>query len=756
MRISHARLRDHLRELTELRAAGAREHAPELLSLPDDREIVHSYLDAAQAIAPDADSPSGLLPRIHWLLRLLEQDGLEAVSEPALRELNSLCSRLMTQDAGERPQALLRELFALLRRADLPRSLAVTELVGSVGALTVGSGDPDLVAVLVDEVSGFDFDYSGFSGFTSEWGVRVSPAHLRSVRMYLRMIEADPLLASPLIAALVVHLRLGGVFIHDTDLFQRDISSLLGCEVGPVYLLVKQLLKVFPVYFNQIGAEGELRASSTRLDEIEERRDPLCHFLRKQSHVECNPLLAPFADAIFRFWVTGDPAPLGRFIPEEVMEDLLAPDRVGAGTSAVAKRLAEREGGVDRVLALEPADVDIRLGGIPDADPIGREKVSLLFRVRREIQRKYALDHADALHRLRQFHRVDPRLIGAMEEALGRDQLETALDALLSILERLQEIILSPGPVEASEDIYFKRHIAVGIPSMYGSYREDRFEAAGLSFRLESLAGALFERVIADEELGALDRDGLRAVARWLHLLLRALRIDGYRAQGLAHCLSMLDQAVETDGVTGRPVRQHLPAHVPQHRDAGQGPDPRRIRGAHAPHRRADARARGPGAAAVRRRMGDAEDLGDVLARPHRREPRPATARRARGARAGRAEGAARDAPAQTGRAATRPRLVDRALRRRRGAAGRHHLPRQQGLHARASPASGFPRAERLRPHARSSPRHPEGLAGRRGRPAAAWRPASGTRSRAWSASPGGAWGTPRARSCSPCAAGRP
>ena len=51
--------------------------------------------------------------------------------------------------------------------------------------------------------------------------------------MYLRMIEADPFSASPLIAALVVHLRLGGVFILDTELFQRDMSSLLGCEVGP-------------------------------------------------------------------------------------------------------------------------------------------------------------------------------------------------------------------------------------------------------------------------------------------------------------------------------------------------------------------------------------------------------------------------------------------------------------------------------------------------------------------------------------------
>ena len=79
-------------------AAGARARAS--CRFRTTAEIVQAYLDAAQAIAPDADSPSGLLPRIHWLLRLLEQDGLEAVSEPALRELNSLCSRLMTQERG--------------------------------------------------------------------------------------------------------------------------------------------------------------------------------------------------------------------------------------------------------------------------------------------------------------------------------------------------------------------------------------------------------------------------------------------------------------------------------------------------------------------------------------------------------------------------------------------------------------------------------------------------------------------------------
>ena len=96
----------------------------------------------------------------------------------------------------------------------------------------------------------------------------------------------------------------------------------------------------------------------------------------------------------------------------------------------------------------------------------------------------------------------------------------------------------------------------------------------------------------------------------------------------------------------GRAVHQHLPAHLTQHRDAGQGSDPRRLRGPDAAHRRTDDRARGPDTAPGRRRVGGAQDLGDVPARPDRREPGAATARRARGARAGRAGGAARRPPA--------------------------------------------------------------------------------------------------------------
>ena len=76
----------------------------------------------------------------------------------------------------------------------------------------------------------------------------------------------------------------------------------------------------------------------------------------------------------------------------------------------------------------------------------------------------------------------------------------------------------SEEKTEGHEDIYRKRHIAAGIPSMYGRYREEKFEAIGLSFRIESMASALFEQMFAEENLDFVTRKTLLKVAAWLHL----------------------------------------------------------------------------------------------------------------------------------------------------------------------------------------------------------------------------------------------
>ena len=84
------------------------------------------------------------------------------------------------------------------------------------------------------------------------------------------------------------NLKLGGIFIADTDLFQRDITKLLNSDISAVYKQLKNWPVCFRVYFREIGAEGKLRDVTTAIDELVHRKDRLIHFVRKQIHSESN------------------------------------------------------------------------------------------------------------------------------------------------------------------------------------------------------------------------------------------------------------------------------------------------------------------------------------------------------------------------------------------------------------------------------------------------------------------------------------
>lgn len=541
-RIGRARMQARLDRVGALRVAG---DGIGLLELPDAAQVERDYLAAAEVFGTTDTEET--LAHVRWLFRLLDRDDLAAVHEAALREVARCVTGALdaTDPAGQ--EAFVREAFALLDRhvARTPRT--ALQVVRRVGRAVLGRGEPELVDVLVDAVLSLDFAYPDFSGFSPAWEAQVNPAHLQNVRAYLDLIAADPVLARPLLAALVVHLRLGGLFVADTDLFQRDVSALLACDVRPVYVQVRHLLRLLPVFFNDIGAEGELRAVSTRLDELRHRGDGLCHFLRKQSHVECNPRLVTLVEESIRYLATGEPEPLRSWVPESLFAQLDATGTEHGEMHRVLHALAP-DGDVGPVLALPPEELRARLAAV-EADAVERERVELLVRLHRELVRKYALDDRDAVERLRAFRLVDQHVVDALEQALAAGDAPRALDAALTVLETLQAVVLSRETTEPVERIYQKRHIAVGIPSLYGSYREDRFEAMGLSFRVESLAGALLDRVVAADHVTA-DAAGMRRVADGVRLLLRALRIDGFKAQGVAQCLALLDDAVAAPDTT--------------------------------------------------------------------------------------------------------------------------------------------------------------------------------------------------------------
>ena len=77
--------------------------------------------------------------------------------------------------------------------------------------------------------------------------------------------------------------------------------------------------------------------------------------------------------------------------------------------------------------------------------------------------------------------------------------------------------MLDPKESIALEDIYYKRHIAIGIPSMYGQYIEPKFEALGLMFRLEKTASKLMIHLLHSinlEYITALSEGGDPIISR--------------------------------------------------------------------------------------------------------------------------------------------------------------------------------------------------------------------------------------------------
>lgn len=550
--VSHARLEEYRARLAAIATTKpVIAVVGELLALPDHMSITRSYLSAADAIDRCGDDEAGSVHnRALWLCYVLGEELLSPVHEKALWALARISRTLVAEADDVTFERFVDEVFTTLRSGDDSYASGALDFVRSLGISTIESSRQERVDLVMEEILTLEFHRPEFEGFTDEWGIRVNPNHLKNIRTYLGIIDADPWRARQLLAGLLIHLETGGVFVADTDLFQKDVSELLAADVAPVYDQVLHLLRRFPVYFNDIGAEGQLRTVSTRLDEIDARQDPICHFLRKQSHVESNPMLVPIVEEVGRFWATGDGSALARYLPEEAHGDLDVESDRYSGLHRIFGRLVESGASIDDLFLAPVSDVQALINAMDDEVPRDREKAILLFRLRFELARKYALSHADLMERLKAFHGVPTKVVLGIEADIDQERYAAAVDALVGIMEDLRRRILDRRPTQASEDIYRKRHIGTGIPSMYGRYREERLEAVGLSFRIASLVGSLLDRILGAQTFDSLDTRVLEEARDLLRLLQRALRVEGYESWSLESTLSMFDEAIVSGGVS--------------------------------------------------------------------------------------------------------------------------------------------------------------------------------------------------------------
>ena len=549
--ITHKTLQTHLDRLNGARnrpEQGSPAVLTDLAKLPGFRDIVALYEQIPKKLAR-AGAPDGFGEQ--WLLifqfHMMTLEGLSSIHERTLRDINRALTRLIGREPVALSRRLIRKTFTNLLNGLDRFPATVLHLVENIGQAVYRTNDPESVEDFIGSVIELGFQPPRVEGVGNDWEIKANPTHIQNIRTWLRLIEMHPSRSKRLISALIIHLALEGVFIKDTDLFPRDITALLNSDVRPVYNLVKQLGRLFPSYFNEIGAEGRLRDTSTRLDEILRRRDPLVHFLRKQSHVESNPRTVTLMEEVLTFWLTRDKAPLAQLVPPAIYSQIKTEGRDVDGMHRLLTHMIS-EGIIQNARGLICLPDDYPDPDTPGVTGEDRERLHLAHDLYRMLYQKYHTDDVglvDYLTQIEHFFRQD---LTPLKNALAEPKPRDSLVGLLDYLEGLKDLIFSEETFEIHENIYVKRHIAVDIPSMYGSYHEARFDALGLTFRLEAKVNTLFQLLIDNIDLKLITRAVIVRIHDYLKLFNRALRLDGIHSREFEHQLELLDHSLNIRG----------------------------------------------------------------------------------------------------------------------------------------------------------------------------------------------------------------
>ncbi len=493
----------------------------------------------------------------------------------------------------------------------------------NIGKSVIESANISLIDFFEDILVRSKFSFPKISGIASDWSVIVNSSHLENIRTWMSLIEINPPVMKKLSASLIVNLKLYGVFLKDTDVFQRDISKLLNSNYRDVFYLVISLASVFPAFYHDIGATGDIRSFTERID-TNHKMDDLIHFMRKQVHVESSSQTVVLLQSIMEFWMTGNKRLLKNMVPEEVYENLDEFYRlINLDADESAQKIFEAAltrfpaykdkkfwdflnavdpgqfldfiahssfEGISKSLknALSssfaqyfekrpPAEMTKILNHIInrfsldaprravwkflyeitddnlrsmfkevstwDVSTVNVEKFIIFLHVYRLLFDKYSFTDVRVTEKLERFASeglFDPP--GNFFEIIkGRDTLHS-LDLLLNTQLILKdEILLSPSVFEPLDTIDMKRHIAFGIPSMYGSYKERKFDTLKVCFHMNLLRVSFFERIIEEMDLVSGGPLVYADLKRILKLFIKTFVIDGLANQEMLNYNNLLE-----------------------------------------------------------------------------------------------------------------------------------------------------------------------------------------------------------------------
>jgi pyruvate,orthophosphate dikinase len=553
--ISHSQLENWRRQVDRIarsRNLKSEQTLASLLKLPGFNQIVEQYRQIPPVLLKEGnENGRGMHLKLIFLFHVMNVGGLALIHEETLRDINQTLGRIIENENYRDIEKLIRKTFSILNERSSEYPATALNCVLNMGKGVYKTDDIDLINFFIDSLIDLGFATPNIQGVDNNWQIQVNKTHILNIRTWMEIIELNPKRSIRLLSALIVHLSLYGVFIKDIDLFPRNITQFLNSGIGPVFNLSKQLARLFPVYFNDIGAEGRLRDISTRIDEITHRRDVLIHFLRKQSHVESSNRIIDLLEGVMHFWQTRDKTPLEPYIPPAIYDQIATQGPYIDGVFQIMTDFREKGFRIpDDLLTAGEETIKQRLSDVNNVSDLDRERVVLAAAFYKLLNQKYNFDLIEMDAYLAPLRTEALPELNRLERALAEADTHKRLYLLLEYMEKLKAVILSAESYEIRQDIYKKRHITIDIPSMYGSYHEMKFDCLGLSFRIESLVNVLFEELVDEIDLSLITKATFHQIYSLLRLFDRTLKLDGISSVEYERQLEFLAHSLEVKGFT--------------------------------------------------------------------------------------------------------------------------------------------------------------------------------------------------------------
>ena len=438
-----------------------------------------TYDDVALRFSQLTDEFDTFIEKFYYSFYLLHLPGMSHMKERLIWNINKLMRSAVDEVAFNELKSFINRIFELSEELREEHLSSVLDYLLTLGKKIIDKDDTEekyLISHFEKELINFGFETPGIVYVNQDWQINVNKNHIKNIRVWLGLIEYPSSILERLLSSLIVNLKLGGIFISDTDLFQRDITKILNSNIAPYYKKVKQLTRIFPVYFNEIGAEGDIRNVTTSMDELSQRQDLLIHFLRKQVHTESNNTLINLSEKIFKFWYDADLSALESVLPQDVYDSI----EINSEWFAYVHKMTQDICVTNHcnyldLLNTREEEFNRMVDELPYENLRDKRRIKYLHKLHSLLKEKYSFDTDDIVNILKRYSFLNSEEIERFSVTLKNNYFDKSLKMIYGFMEKLKQIIFNPQPSEGWENIYHKRHIAIGIPSMYGVYREKKF-----------------------------------------------------------------------------------------------------------------------------------------------------------------------------------------------------------------------------------------------------------------------------------------